>query len=112
MPLIVRLPDGTSLRFSRTFYVGRERGCEVELSDPQVSRRHAEVSETAGRWTIRDLQSSNGLFVNGRRVESAAIATSEIRAPRILSLRMVVGKYSALLLDAHCLAFSQSPTRF
>jgi hypothetical protein len=74
MPLIVRLPDGTSLRFSRTFYVGRERGCEVELSDPQVSRRHAEVSETAGRWTIRDLRSSNGLFVNGRRVESAAIA--------------------------------------
>jgi pSer/pThr/pTyr-binding forkhead associated (FHA) protein len=74
MPLIVRLPDGTSLRFSHTFYVGRERGCEVELPDPQVSRRHAEVSETAGRWTIRDLQSSNGLFVNGRRVESAAIA--------------------------------------
>jgi pSer/pThr/pTyr-binding forkhead associated (FHA) protein len=73
MALIVRLPDGTSLRFTAAFYVGRERGCEVELPDLQVSRRHAEVSDATGEWTIRDLQSSNGLFVDGRRVEVVPI---------------------------------------
>jgi pSer/pThr/pTyr-binding forkhead associated (FHA) protein len=73
MALIVRLPDGTSLRFDRAFYIGRERGCDVELSDLQVSRRHAEVSDATGQWTIRDLQSSNGMFVDGRRVETVPV---------------------------------------
>ena len=41
--------------------------------DAQVSRRHAEVSLAAGEWIIRDLQSSNGLFVDARRTERAAI---------------------------------------
>jgi pSer/pThr/pTyr-binding forkhead associated (FHA) protein len=75
MALIVRLPDATSLRFTGAFYVGRERGCDVELPDPQVSRRHAEVSDASGQWTIRDLQSSNGLFVDGRRVEVVPIGS-------------------------------------
>jgi len=73
MALIVRLPDGRTLRFSTSFLIGREPGCEVELAYGQVSRRHAEVSLAAGEWIIRDLQSSNGLFVDGRRTERTAI---------------------------------------
>src|SRR5262245_32037286 len=73
MALIVRLPDGRTLRFSRSFHIGREHGCEVELSDAQVSRRHAEVSLAGDEWVVSDLQSSNGLFVDGRRVERARI---------------------------------------
>jgi len=73
MALVVRLPNGHTLRFTSSFHIGRERGCDVEVADTQVSRRHAEVSLLKGTWIIRDLQSSNGLFVNGRRVESAPI---------------------------------------
>jgi membrane-bound lytic murein transglycosylase D len=73
MALVVRLPNGHTLRFTSSFHIGRERGCDVEVADTQVSRRHAEVSLVKGTWIIRDLQSSNGLFVNGRRVESAPI---------------------------------------
>lgn len=73
MALVVRLPDGRTLRFSTSFYIGREPGSDVELADGHVSRRHAEVSPSGGGWIIRDLQSSNGLLVDGRRVESAAI---------------------------------------
>ena len=73
MALVVRLPDGQTLRFVSSFHIGRERGCEVELADAQVSRRHAAVSLVHGEWTIRDLQSSNGLFVDGRRTDSARI---------------------------------------
>ena len=73
MALIVRLPDGRTLRFSTSFHIGREQGCEVELPDAQVSRRHAEVSPAGEDWIIRDLQSSNGLFVDGQRVERARI---------------------------------------
>jgi predicted component of type VI protein secretion system len=50
--------------------VGRAAGNEVELSwDPEVSRVHALLECVSGRWTIvDDGLSSNGTFVNGRRV--------------------------------------------
>ena len=73
MALLVRLPDGQTRRFSSPFFIGREPGCDVELANSQVSRRHAQVSLVNGQWIVRDLQSSNGLFVDGARVETAAI---------------------------------------
>jgi len=73
MALVVRLPDGRTFRFTSPFHLGRDRGCEVELADAQVSRRHAEVSLVKGEWIVRDLQSSNGLFVDGQRTDSAHI---------------------------------------
>jgi membrane-bound lytic murein transglycosylase D len=73
MALVVRLSDGRILRFSSAFQIGREHGCAVELADTQVSRRHADVSLLNGKWIVRDLQSSNGLFVDGKRVDAAPI---------------------------------------
>jgi hypothetical protein len=49
--------------------IGRSRECDVVLSDPNVSRRHAEVRARGGGWTIADLGSTNGVAVNGARVE-------------------------------------------
>jgi hypothetical protein len=74
--VVVRLADGRSFRFSGPFHIGRDAGCEVQVAENQVSRRHAQVSRQQGQWIIRDLQSSNGLFVDGTRVETAAIAGS------------------------------------
>lgn len=74
--VIVRLADGRSLRFAGPFHVGRDAGCEVQIVGDQVSRRHAQVLRQQGQWIIRDLQSSNGLFVDGTRVETAPIAGS------------------------------------
>ena len=71
--VVVRLPDGRIARFSRSFHIGRDASCEIRLADSQVSRRHAEVSRQRGEWIIRDLQSSNGLFVEGQRVEAAPL---------------------------------------
>jgi hypothetical protein len=53
--------------------VGRSRECEVVLADPNVSRRHAELWRDGGRWAIADLGSTNGIKVNGRRVDRAAL---------------------------------------
>jgi hypothetical protein len=71
--LRVRTPDGRSFRFSQTFHIGRGEDCEVTVEDGHVSRRHVEVSFSEGCWHIRDLHSSNGVFVNDERVESASI---------------------------------------
>ena len=74
-PLAVTLPDGSVRRFSGPFFIGRDATCEVQVVDGPVSRRHAEVLPLQAAWVIRDLQSSNGLFVDGERVDSAPITT-------------------------------------
>jgi two-component system, NtrC family, sensor kinase len=40
----------------------------LPLTDQTISRRHAEMTPDDGRWYIRDLESSNGTYVNGQRV--------------------------------------------
>jgi S1-C subfamily serine protease len=53
-----------------TFVVGRDAGCDLTLADEQVSRRHAEFQLRGdGRALLRDLESRNGTFVDGNRVE-------------------------------------------
>jgi hypothetical protein len=50
--------------------LGRSRECDVVLDDANVSRRHAEVRPSGGSWMIADLGSTNGVKVNGRRIDS------------------------------------------
>jgi pSer/pThr/pTyr-binding forkhead associated (FHA) protein len=51
--------------------VGRSRDSDVVLTDASVSRRHAEIRQTRdGGWAIVDLNSTNGVKVNGRPVTS------------------------------------------
>ena len=48
--------------------IGRSRDCDVVLADQNVSRRHAEVRPSGGKWIVKDLGSTNGVKVNGRRI--------------------------------------------
>ena len=52
--------------------IGRSRDCDIVLGDSNVSRRHAEVRPTDDGWTIVDLDSTNGVTVNGRRIRGSA----------------------------------------
>jgi hypothetical protein len=53
--------------------VGRSRDCDVVLDDPNVSRRHAELRRQGDTWMVADLGSTNGVKVNGRRVDHAIL---------------------------------------
>ena len=53
--------------------VGRAAGSDIELSTDSVSSRHAELERTDGAWRVTDLQSTNGTFVNDRRIDSAEL---------------------------------------
>ena len=78
-PIRVRIERGTADQseyvFTQPFRCGRDKSCEVRLADTAVSRFHAEFWFSAGRWWILDLQSANGSYVDGRRVDRAPIAT-------------------------------------
>jgi hypothetical protein len=58
----------------RTVVLGRSREADVRIDDPNISRRHAEVRiEDGGHWIV-DLRSTNGVEVNGMRVERARLS--------------------------------------
>lgn len=52
----------------RPLSIGRAPGSVLRLNDFTVSRAHAQLRSTEDGWTLRDLGSSNGTWVNGRRV--------------------------------------------
>jgi hypothetical protein len=53
--------------------IGRDPASGLRLSHESVSRVHAELSRQGGLWILRDLGSTNGTTVNGRRVIGAAV---------------------------------------
>lgn len=57
----------------RVLVLGRAQDCDVQLSDPNVSRRHAELRQEETSYWIVDLDSTNGMEVNGRRLRQAKL---------------------------------------
>lgn len=53
--------------------LGRSKECDIRISDPNVSRRHAEVRQEGSTYWIVDLDSTNGVLVNGRREKRAKL---------------------------------------
>jgi pSer/pThr/pTyr-binding forkhead associated (FHA) protein len=56
--------------------LGRSRNCDVVLSDPNVSREHAEIRPRGGSWVLTDLGSTNGSSINGRRIDGPEVIKS------------------------------------
>lgn len=54
--------------------IGRSPDVEVVVNDSNVSRQHAEVWRTAQGVAIRDLESTNGTYVNGHRVSAVSLS--------------------------------------
>jgi hypothetical protein len=67
-PMVVA--EGKRMALGKTGgVIGRSRDCDITLSDPNVSRHHAQIkADGRGGWTIEDLGSTNGVKVGGRRI--------------------------------------------
>jgi FhaA, N-terminal domain/FHA domain len=65
----LRVDGRTSVLGSGGAVLGRSREADVHVDDPNVSRKHAEVRPSGASWTVRDLGSTNGVKVNGRRIQ-------------------------------------------
>ncbi|MFM8611613.1 MAG: FHA domain-containing protein, partial [Actinomycetota bacterium] len=70
--------------------IGRSKDCDISLADGNVSRRHAEFGRDGEGFAIRDLDSTNGTLVNGRRIrrepvgegDEITVGTSTLRIER------------------------------
>ena len=69
-PRTVRIGAGTAT-------IGRLPECEVVIHDPGASRRHAQVREQGGTWTLTDLGSTNGTQLNGHTLQQHALADGD-----------------------------------
>ena len=73
--LTLRIDEDRALPLEQgPLVIGRDPGCDVVLDDPSVSARHCVLSRDDGRWTARDLGSTNGLWIRGARVTEAALS--------------------------------------
>jgi len=77
--------------------IGRRPDCEIMVSNSQVSRRHAQITAASGTFTIADLGSTNGTFVNDVHITQRILEDGD---------RIELGK------DRVPLLFTSDPTKF
>ena len=58
--------------------IGRHASADIRLPDLSVSRYHAMLTVSNGRWTITDIGSKSGVFVNGNLVHEAVLHENDI----------------------------------
>jgi pSer/pThr/pTyr-binding forkhead associated (FHA) protein len=71
--------------------IGRHPDSDIFLDDVTVSRRHAEILSDATGYHVKDVGSLNGTYVNGERIERAALRDSD---------QIQVGKYRFVVIGA------------
>jgi hypothetical protein len=67
--------------------IGRDPECDISIDNVAVSRNHASIGQNGGSWTLEDLQSGNGTWVDGQRVTTRELRSGET---------FVIGKYALL----------------
>ena len=66
--------DGAQHRLEKpVMVIGRSKDTDIRVSDPNISRRHAEIRQEGSTFWIVDLDSTNGISVNGRAQKRAKL---------------------------------------
>ncbi len=83
-------PESISLSTEVLTRLGRHPESEIRLDDITVSRRHAEVTRIGDSYTVRDVGSLNGTYVNQHRVDDATLAHGD---------EVQIGKFRLVFFD-------------
>ena len=81
--LVLIYPPGAEMgkRFlldKREITLGRGADCDLVIDRDSVSRMHARVYRTGGRWRVRDLDSTNGSYVNDEQITDSPLKDSDL----------------------------------
>ena len=81
---------GHIILHKETTTIGRTSTNDIPVENLAISRRHAEIVRAKGRFYLRDLQSSNGTFVNGVRVTETELHDGDA---------ILIGKHTLLFVE-------------
>lgn len=93
--LVIVDPGESGLRANDAFplmaetLLGRTPENTVVLADSTVSSRHGRLVHRKGAWQIEDLGSTNGTFLNGKQVKTAAVQYGDVVALGGVSMKLV-----------------------
>jgi pSer/pThr/pTyr-binding forkhead associated (FHA) protein len=90
LPEVIEVPEPPVEPDTRALVIGRSVGCDFVLSDPTVSRWHAELTPADDGWMVRDMGSTNGTRVNGWRIRKALVEPGDVVA--LGAQRLVFGR--------------------
>lgn len=83
---------GDSLPLRKTItVVGRKENCDLRLNHKSISKQHCVLVKVDGLLLIRDLGSTNGTRVNGKRIRRAAITNNDQLSVAGVSFRVLFG---------------------
>ena len=96
---ILRLlpPTGDPVEVTKDrFTLGRDAICDLPLSDMSVSRHHAVIERRGDGFVVLDQQSGNGTFLNGQRIQEAALEDGqELRLGPTVTVRIALEEAGA-----------------
>ena len=85
---VIVLPSGTRVPLGdRTVSIGRLPECDINLADPNVSRRHAELRPAGTSYVVTDLRSTNGTRVNGAPISEQVLRDGDVITVGATTLR-------------------------
>ena len=91
--LVMLNPNGLRKDFpvsKELLVIGRGENCDLQIPLEAVSRRHCEVSLSGDEVKVKDLASSNGTYVNNKRVNECALAAGDrlVIGPIVFTLQV------------------------
>ena len=75
----------------RELLIGRNPDSDIRIDNLGVSDRHARIFEQDGRYMIEDLDSTNGTFVDEKKIRRAVLETNS---------EVLIGKHSLIIQEA------------
>jgi pSer/pThr/pTyr-binding forkhead associated (FHA) protein len=104
-------PEGSTLELNRPeMLLGRLSEADVRVRSPEVSRRHCRFVFAEGQWEVFDLNSLNGVWVNGLRVQHAVLKSKDILHIGSYDFEVEIGPATLPLPDVAGKSASDSTT--
>ncbi|QSZ28114.1 FHA domain-containing protein [Aceticella autotrophica] len=69
---LISLSGGSNYNLFEVTTIGRANDCDIIIENPYVSSKHVIIRKKGNKYIIQDLNSTNGTFINGKRIKNIA----------------------------------------
>src|SRR5262245_27194808 len=108
---LVALDEGPDIMLDRAMVVvGRHPACDARLDSLRISRHHCCIYQENGDVSVKDLGSTNGIRINGQRVDYGRLRVGDELSIAHIRYRLENGQgHEATLADPHAASAPSSP---